>query len=377
MRYCKRCIIPNTRPNGSFDESGICLPCQFSLKSNSVDYEERFEELKAIVRKLTARNRKKKWQCLIGISGGKDSTRQALWVRDKLGLDPLLVSVVYPPRQVSENGVDNISNLISLGFDVYILSAAPRLSRELMKESFFRFGNIVKATEMALFSGVPRVAFQKGIPLILWGENPALYVGDSATLGSSMWDGSNLINSNTLQGGNLDWFIEVSGNKNLLPMYKFPSKANLEKSKIKTIFLGPAWPDWSADHSSRVSISYGLNIRGGDAKITGDRLGTRQLDEDWFIVNMLIKFYKFGFARATEEANIAIRENKITREQGIKIAEDYDEACGDEYIESFCKYISISKDEFWENVMKFTNKELFDCSGKRPKKLFKVGKGIR
>ena len=62
--------------------------------------------------------KKKPYNCIIGISGGKDSTRQAIWVRDKLGLNPLLICLAYPPEQVTEVGANNISNLINLGFDV-------------------------------------------------------------------------------------------------------------------------------------------------------------------------------------------------------------------------------------------------------------------
>ena len=90
----------------------ICLKCF------KVNYEERLEELKNIIRKLTAKKRNNRWQCIVGV-GGKDSTRQALWVREKLNLNPLLVSVAYPPKQISQIGADNLSNLIKLNFDTY------------------------------------------------------------------------------------------------------------------------------------------------------------------------------------------------------------------------------------------------------------------
>ena len=376
MKYCRNCLIPDTRPNGKFNSQGICIPCQFSMQSKSVEYEERLSELKSIVRKFTYRNRKKRWQCIVGVSGGKDSTRQALWVREKLGINPLLVSVVYPPRHINQIGTENISNLINLGFDTYVIGPAPRLSRELLKESFFRFGNLMKATEMALTSGVPRVAIQKKINLILWGENMALQVGDQGALGESIWDANNLINSNTISGGDLSWYRSVVDNDSLLPMYKYPSLKEMKDNKVQTIFLGPAWPDWSAYSNSRLSISYGFNIRGGDPYKTGDIHGTSMVDEDWFIVNMLLKFYKFGFSRGTEEANDAIRAGKISREEGVEIAEKYDEGCDDIYINSLCKYIDITVDEFWENIKKFANPNLFDLSNQRPKKLFKVGYGL-
>ena len=294
-----------------------------------------------------------------------------------MGLNPLLVSVAYPPKQISENGVDNLSNLITLGFDTIVLGPAPVLSRELVREAFFRFANWCKPTEMALFAGVPRIAVEKKIPLIFWGENPALQVGDMGTLGRSMWDGNHLVNSNTLQGGDLTWFLDVARGLDQLNFYKFPTREQFKKARVQTIFLGPAWESWGCIVNSRVALSHGLNFRGGDPRDTGDLLGTRMVDEDWFIVNFLLKYYKFGFSRGTEEANSLIRTNQITREEGIPIAEMYDEACGDEYIESFCRYIQITESQFWDTVRKFANRDIFDVSGKRPVRKFIVGEGLR
>jgi N-acetyl sugar amidotransferase len=376
MIFCRCCLTPNTRPNGRFNEQGICVPCEFAQQSRAINYKARFAELKRLVMRKTARDRNRRWQCIVGVSGGKDSTRQALWVRDKLGLNPLLVSVAYPPRQITQVGADNLSNLIDLGFDTLVVGPAPRLSRELVREAFLRFCNWCKATEMALFSGVPQVAIDKGIKLILWGENPALQVGDMGMMGDSIWDGSNMVNSNTLAGGDLAWFREVARSDRRLAPYKFPSKSALQRAGVNTVFLGPAWEDWSAEVNSAVAIAYGLRVREDDPKNTGDLLGTSMVDEDWTIVNNLLKFYKLGFSRGTEQANMLIRAGQISRKEGIAIAEAYDEACSDDYIESFCRYIGLGVDEFWAVTRKFAHKELFDCSGRRPVKRFKVGEGL-
>jgi hypothetical protein len=150
----------------------------------------------------------------------------------------------------------------------------------------------------------------------------------------------------------------------------------LRKHKINTIFLGPAWKDWSAETNSRVALAHGLRFRGGKPEDTGDLLGTNMVDEDWTIVNFLLKFYKLGFSRGTEHANALIRSREITREEGIPFAEKYDEACAPEYIESFCRYVGLTEEEFWQTVRKFSHPELFDWSSGRPVKKFKVGVGI-
>ena len=100
-----------------------CLQCIHDAIINA-DYDDRFSVLQNIIKNKT-RKKGHFFDCIIGVSGGKDSTRQALWVRDKLNLNPLLVSLSYPPEQVSELGVDNLSNLINLGFDVIVSAPAP------------------------------------------------------------------------------------------------------------------------------------------------------------------------------------------------------------------------------------------------------------
>ncbi len=377
MRYCKSCLMPDTQPNCRFNEEGICFVCTNYEADRKDDYSKRFIELNNLIKDILKDHKcNSRWNCIVGVSGGKDSTRQALWVREKLGLNPLLVSVTYPPRQISQVGVDNLSNLINLGFDTLLLGAAPLLSKHLVREAFLRFGNWCKATEMALFAGVPQVAIDKKIPLILWGENPATQVGETGCLGSSIWDGNNLVNTNTLAGGNLDWFVDVAKDERRLSMYKYPAAEELRKHKIHTVFLGPAWSDWGSEVNSKFSLIHGLNFRDDLPENTGDTLGTKMVDEDWVIVNYLLKFYKLGFSRGTADASLFIRSGLMTREEGIKHAELYDEACSDYYIESFCRYIELSTTEFWENVKKFANPKLFDLSSERPIKKFKVGCGI-
>lgn len=376
LAYCRSCLTPNTRPNGRFNEDGICTACEFYGQDRHVSYEARFAELTRIVNDKVRNHRRKRWQCIVGVSGGKDSTRQALWVREKLGINPLLVSVAYPPRQISQVGADNLSNLIDLGFDTIVLGPAPRLSRELVREGFFRFCNWCKATEMALFAGVPQVAVDKNIKLILWGENPALQVGDLGAMSDSIWDGRNLVNINTLAGGDLQWFEEVSGDRRLLAPYRFPPREELERARIETVFLGPAWRDWSHRANSAVAISNGLGHRPRGPEETMDIFGTSMIDEDWMVVNMMLKYYKLGFSRATEQANLRIRKGEITRAEGALHAERYDGACAPDYLAAFCRYIGITESKFWEVVKQFANPLLFDLSGPKPVRKFAVGKGL-
>ena len=358
MLYCNECLQPDTRPNTKFSETGICPACSYFKKLKSVDWTQRERTLNKLVAKYRKKS-KSKFDCLIGVSGGKDSTRQALWVREKLKLNPLLVCLTYPPEQVTQRGVDNISNLIELGFDVMISAPAPGVWRELMREAFFKFTNWAKSTELALFSCVPQLAIRLGIPLILWGENPGLQLGDLKTLGATGYDGNNLRMMNTLSGGSFEWMRECGIERKFLLPYVYPTEPEFRENDINIVYLGWFLKDWSLINNAEYSCLNGLEIREDSAMNTGDLFGVTSLDEDWVTLNQMIKYYKFGFGRATDYVNEEIRLGRMTRNEGINFADKYDGVCSEEYIESFSNYIGITSSSFLKQVKGSINHELF------------------
>ena len=376
MKYCKTCIQPNTRPNSYFGEDGICPACNYFKVNLQADWQERYDDLQDELSKYK-RKPGQFFDCIVGVSGGKDSLRQALWVRDKLGLKPLLVCLSYPPEQVMERGTDNISNMINLGFDVIVSTLSPQTWKKMLREGFFRFCNWARATEQALISSVPQLAIRYGIELIFWGENPGLQLGDMKTVGRTGYDGNNLKYMNTVDGGGLEWMLDAGFERKKLSPYLYPVPTEFDAAKIQIIYLGWFWQDWSLINNGMYSCTNGLQIRDDTVKNTGDLWGVSSLDEDWVTLNQMIKYYKFGFGRVSDYANEEIRLGRMTRAQGIELAENYDDSCGDEYIESFCSYIDITVDQFWKQVHNSVNKELFSIeSDGTIRRKFKVGLGL-
>jgi len=374
MKYCKKCLQPDTRPGIRFDEKGICPACNYHFTLKFVDWDERKEELKKIV-SFGKFNNNSGYDCIIGVSGGKDSTRQAIFVKDVLKMNPLLVSLSYPPEQITQRGVENVSNMINHGFDCISINPAPDTWRKLMRKGFFEFTNWCKSTELALFSSVPRLAIAYQIPLIWWGENAALQLGDLNVMGKNGSDGNNLRKMNTLGGGDITWLINEEIKKNQILQYCYPSEIDMEKAGLRITFLGYFWKDWSLVDNGNYSALRGLDIRNETPEEIGDPFGITSLDEDWVTLNQMIKYYKYGFGRVTDYVNEDIRNERITREDAIELVEKYDGKCSEKYIESFSDYIGISVTEFWEHVNKSVNLNLFEKNtiGKWQKK-FKVGK---
>ena len=145
-------------------------------------------------------------------------------------------------------------------------------------------------------------------------------------------------------------------------------------NNIQIVYLGWFLGDWSEVNNAMYSVGSGLEIRDDIVENTGDLYGVTALDEEWVTLNQMIKFYKFGFGRMSDYVNEDIRNGRLNREDGITLIEKYDDACSDENIKSFCQYINITPGEFWEQVHKSMNKNLFglDKNYKIVKK-FKVG----
>lgn len=377
MKYCKKCLQPDTRPNEKFI-NGVCSICRYYDSVEDIDWNSRYEQLQDYLRnrkKKSVKNSFQKFDCIIGVSGGKDSTRQALWVKDKLKLNPLLWSLSYPPEQICDIGTKNISNLINLGFDLVVSSPSPKTWKDLIKESFFKFSNHMRTSELALFSSVPQAALAYKIPIIFWGETP-MQVGDLSAVGKEGWDGNNMKNSNTLSSGH-QWMIDMGYKREKLIPYIYPGKNQFELQDLQIIYLGWYLGDWSLTNNAKYSNLNGLINRSEDFINTGDIHGTSALDDNWQIMNQMIKYYKFGFGFVTEIICEDIQRGHIDRKSGIEWIEKYDGKCSDEYIKSFCKYIDISVDEFWWQVRKSANRDLFLVKNDGqivPK--FKVGEGL-
>ncbi len=204
MKYCKKCLQPDTRPGIKFNSDGICYACLYEEKKKTINWEERERELTDIVSlaKKYSRNTNNAYDCVIGVSGGKDSTFQAVYAKEKLGLNPLLVNSV--PDEITDIGSRNINNLCNMGFDMISLKPNPVVAKKIAKEGFIKFGNIVKGSEYALWSSAYEIADKFNISLIIQGENDALTLGTSGEQDET-GDALSIVQTNTLQNEIEDW----------------------------------------------------------------------------------------------------------------------------------------------------------------------------
>ncbi len=371
MKYCKKCLQPDTRPGIYFSKEGICGACLYEESKATINWEKRLSELHEIAEWAKSKNRP--YDCVIGVSGGKDSTFQAVYAKEKLGLKVLLINC--EPNCITEIGKYNIENLINMGFDCIKIRPNPNIEKILARKSFYEYGNIVKASEYPLWVSAYRMALNMDIPLIIQGENASLTLGVSKTGQSLDGDAFNVVKLNTLQGCTASEWIGDNVTERDLFFYQFPMIEEFEKKEIKAIWLQYYLREWSQVYNADFAIARGLHGRATEPlKSIGRYRRYTALDSDMQIPNQMMKYLKLGFGFATDEACYDIREGRIRREEAKWLVQQYDGKCGEQYIDQFCNYISITKEEFWRVVDQYVNKKLFfkNAEGKWMPK-FEVG----
>ena len=320
-------------------------------EKNKIDWDLRCKELQDIAL-WAKKNSKGDYDCTIGVSGGKDSTKQAITARDKLDLNCLLVNC--EPENITDIGRKNIENLKNLGFDVVTIRPNPNVMKRLIRYDFFEHLNPVKATEFALYSSTYIIAEKFKIPLIIQGETQVLTLGTRLISAGQVQDALNVDqNMRTLSQGCQE-YLNVDGiKKRDLFLFRY-NKENLKELGIKGIWLQYYLKEWSYRGNAEFSKKYGLTVRENfNPKDIGTYVDFSALDSDLNHVNQMLKYIKFGFGFCMDHACYDIRDGHITRNEAMNLVKDYDGKCSEEYIKKFCDYIEITIDKFWDTVNSF------------------------
>ena len=349
LKICSKCIQPNTRPGIFFNKESICGACLWEEEKNKINWNERIKELRNIVE--DAKDKKADYDCVIGVSGGKDSTKQAITARDALGLKCLLVN--YQPENITDIGVENMENLKQNGFDVLSIRPNPKIMQKLVKYDFFNYLNPVKATEFSLYSSAYIIAEKFNIPLVIQGENPGLTVGTSLTGVGKDSDALKAYQLQTLSKG-FNEYLEIDGiSEKELFLFHYDVK-KLIAQNTKGIWLQYFLKEWTYRGNAEFSSKYGFKGRENfKPEDIGTYIGFGSLDSDLVHVNQMLKFIKFGFGFCMDHVCYDIRDGNLNRKEAIELVLKYDGKCADHYINDFCNYIEISQDVFWKTVEKF------------------------
>lgn len=352
MRYCQRCVLPDSRPNLSIGADGICNACHSHGTKREIDWVGRESLFHEVVAGAKARG--SAYDCLVPVSGGKDSTWQIIKCLE-YGLHPLAVTWKTPAR--TEVGQRNLDNLIALGVDHIDYQVNPKVEAKFMLRAYEKFGSTAIPMHLALFNIPLTIAVKFGIPLIVWGENSAFEYGGAGEehtgfrLDSAWLQKFGVTHGTTAS----DWISEELTSSSLTP-YFGPSDAELEGAGVSAVFLGYYF-EWDPEVTYRVAREHGFRSSADGAK-TG-LYDFADIDDDFISIHHFLKWYKFGFTRLFDNLALEIRNGRLSRDQAIEIIRKTGDQTPWADIRKFCGFAGIGEERFFGITESFRNHDVW------------------
>lgn len=359
IKYCTKCLFPETKPDLAFDDNGICSACiAAENKNKEIDWEQRAQEFHKIINHYRLPKGEIGYDCLIPVSGGKDSTYQAYFMKEVCGLNPLCVC--FETTNLTDVGQRNIDNISKMGIDLIYFKKNYNVYKKMVIESFKRVGDEMWPNHIGIFTVPVIFAVKFKIPLIIWGENPQQEYG-GPNLESVK---NNILNRKWLEefggllGNRIQDMIGVDGitEKELTP-YFYPSDEEIEKIGVTGLFLG-SYFFWDARKQLEIVKQHGFSIK-DDGPVEGTYTNYENLDEKMHGLHDYLKYVKYGFGRTTDHACIDIRNNRISRKEGVNLVKKYEGKYPKLSIEAFIEYSGLSKAEIDEIIDSYTNPLIF------------------
>lgn len=373
--YCKKCTTSNQRPNTSVEfknkknkaktfinfENGICDACRYAvIKKNKINWQEREKEL---INLLDSHRRNDgRYDVVVPGSGGKDSIVTAHILKYKYNMNPLLVT--WPPLLPTDIGRRNFYAWLESGFANYTHYPNQKISKILSRLAFLNFLHPFQPFTIGQKNLAPKIALNYGIKLVFYGEHEGEYGSPIITTQSSKRDinsfASNLDNLKDiyLAGQSIPDLAKEFG----LRKYDFeeymPADIDLiHKNNVEFHYLG-YFIKWHPQEMYYYSVE-NTNFVPNDERTEGSYSKYSSLDDkvDW--LHYYARFIKFGQGRATQDSSSEIRNNDITRKDGISLVKKFDGEKPKIYLKDCLDYMGVSEQLFYDTIEKFRPQHLW------------------
>ena len=350
LRRCVKCTIPDTRPGIVFDEQGVCSACRHHENRKNVDWDARNKELVELCNHY--RKTDGQYDCIIPVSGGKDSTYQVHVMKNLMGMNPLLVNVSN--FSWTQTGLHNYTNMLTT-FDCESLSLdlSPATAKKMFRYSFEVYGSPTWYWDRAVYTYPLYIADKLGIPLVVYGENISYeYGGPLASDTPSAID--QIRNSVANSYGPEDF--EMAGVK--IERQRWTDLSEEVANRTEPVYLSYFVP-WSGSRNLLVAKAYGFRELDDYEEREGYVEQYDQIDAIGYLVHCWMKYPKYGHARATDVTSYWIREGLVTRDRAMELVKKHDHVLDLRVMHDFCEFCGYTHEEFLDIVDRWYNKDLF------------------
>jgi N-acetyl sugar amidotransferase len=347
--------MPDTRPEIVFNESGICDACLSSERKRSdIDWDERDRQFREILDQH--RSDGNSWDCIVPVSGGKDSCFQAYTMKHRYGMNPLCVNFV--PCEMTEVGHKNLEFLRDLGFDLIQVGANREAYRKMSKVGFHKLGDCCWPEHIGIFTAPVQIAVRFNIRLIIWGENSQLEYGGPAHARESQILDRRWLEEYQMLGYRVSDLINDGFDPRDLKVWQYPNDEELRRVGVTGLFLG-YFTKWDGRRNMELMTDLGWH-HNPDGPVEGTYTDYENLDCKWVGgLHDYLKFVKYGFGRATDNACIDIRFGRMTRDEGLRVAKKFEGKIPRKYLADYLRFIDCSMEEFMSTLDRFTNPYIF------------------
>lgn len=355
MQYCTRCVYPGSSAVPlAFDDNGVCSGCRTSLQRIEIDWNRRKQIFDRLIEEYRSPDGSK-YDCVIPVSGGKDSYFQ-IHIIKSYGLNPLLVT--YHGNNYTPTGMKNLVNMRE-AFDcdhifftpsIKVLKSMNRLGMQIM-------GDMNWHAHAGIFTYPIRVAVEQNVPLMIWGEHGFMDLGGMHSYNDLVEFTYRYRHEHCMRG--YEWYdilkkseeIGEDLKKSDLFTWMYPSDPEIERVGVRGIYISNYFR-WDAnEHGPLMKEKYGFL----EAEEPFERTYRTMSNLDDMHENGIhdyMKFIKFGYGRASDHVCKDIRAGLITRDEGVKIIQQRDPIKSKD-LYRWLKYVGWSEEKFDHEADKF------------------------
>lgn len=349
MEYCTRCVYHVASVSLQIDEDGVCSACRVAEQTEALTddlWVLKQEQFKKLVESVTSANTTN-YDCIIPVSGGKDSYFQTHKLAVEYGLKPLLVT--YHGNNYLPEGDYNRDRMRQLfNADHIVFGPSVEVLKKLNRLCFRKMGDMNWHNHCGIMTFPIQMAVKFKIPLVLWGET---YMDFSGMYDADDYPEFSARNRHEHDLRGFEWYdmlddpIDKLCEKDLM-WAKYPSDKEILDVGVRGIYMGN-YLKWDPNKQTQLmQTTYGWKSSEQPFERTYRKMSN--LDDRYENgVHDLLKFIKFGYGRASDHASKDIRSGHMTREQGIEMVRKYDHVVSSD-LYHWLEYVDMTEGEFWE-----------------------------
>ena len=356
VKFCTKCVMSNQRPRITFDESGVCGGCRnHEFFKEAIDWSEREKQLLILLDRY--RRTDGRWDVVVPSSGGKDSTFVAHQLKYKYGMNPL--TVTWTPLLYTDIGWKNFQALRNSGFTNLMAFPNGRLHRQLARLSFEEFGDAFHVFVLGQLSYAFHIAVKFDIPLVMFGENgEAEYAGVPAVSDrpfipseefTRLYFKGTGLEETVRYGMETKDYFDKDFTEADLAFYKPPTIDQLKHAGIEGKYFFGYYKKWVPQDNYFYAAEH-TGFEANPERTEGTYSKYASLDDKLDGLHYFMKYIKFGFGRATDDASHEVRDGHITRDEAVALVKRYDGEFPKKYFADFLEYLGITEEHFWSVV---------------------------